>query len=227
MSFFMRNNKGFSLTEVLVTIGILSIMGSIATVTYRGYDLGIEKRNLRQAGRYFALAVGNCVTAAGGWIKKRPGFYDHDGDSNTPEIHSMSAETMYPCRPDGVSSTPVQITGNIETELKKILDYECPGDECHIMSRDDRSETKYRYYCLDIRKTVQGKNLQLFVNISMNNPSNYEVLCRETENFFDLHDLYCKKTSFAKQVESQSREREGKTIKGGGFKPCKWGKKEN
>ena len=201
-----RGDAGFSLTEILVTIGILSIMGTIATVTYSKYDLGVEKRNLRQAGRYFALAVGNCVRANGGWDIKRPGY-----DTVTGK-HSMTAKTIYPCNAN-------------KQELKDKLDFECPANStCEINSRswDPGPGDRVYYYCLSIKKEVQGKELQVLVTVPKNNVSYYKVFCKEgflTGSFENLNGLCRGASDLNKIIDNH---------KTAGFsKLCDWGLKQS
>ncbi len=65
------NKKGFSLTEILVALGLMGILGSIAVVSYNGFMLSTTKRTLNDSARLFVSAVDLCVKASGGWEVKR------------------------------------------------------------------------------------------------------------------------------------------------------------
>ena len=53
----IMNNKGISLTEVLVTCCIMAIMGSIAVVNFGSSDDPIEKRQLFQSANLWIKQV--------------------------------------------------------------------------------------------------------------------------------------------------------------------------
>ena len=226
----MLNNKGFSLTEVLVTVGILSIMSGIATMSYRGYDLVAEKRNFRQAGRQFALAVNNCVRSVGGWQIKRPVFYDDDNDPDTPEVYG---KPMYPCDADGLDDSDENATQTdpdiLEKELKKKLGFDCPGDieNCAINSRaydgpgydgpmgqGKPIPSRQEYYCLSIQKEVSGKELQVLVTIPKNSVSYYKVFCKEGFLLGNtIPDILCRGIKDVNSIKKQKDQ---------GFLVCDW-----
>ena len=96
----MKNNRGFSLTEVLVTLAILGIVVGIGSVNFGGYNEQTQKQLLYQDARLWVRKVNNCllnVSSMGGWKVITP--------DNT---------TIYPCKASN------------EPELKKVLDWECP-----------------------------------------------------------------------------------------------------
>ena len=209
----MANNKGFSLTELLVTVGILSIMATIATVTYRKYDIGVEKRNLRQAGRHFALAVGNCISASGGWKITRPPTKT-DSDGNKTLDFSQPEVPIYPCEADDADDDTTDSDdcgADLACELKKKLNFVCPASAtCHTES--SAGSPAWEYYCLDIQKTVQGTKLRVMAAVPYKNPSNYRVLCKENDSITgSLHFSHCKRAG-KKLLEPAN-----------GFEVCKWG----
>ena len=146
------NKRGYTLTEILLVLGLLSMLGSVATVTYRGHNLDIEKQNLKNAGELFAGAVRTCISASGGW--------DID-------------------RPDGTNVKPCNTIAK--------LDYTCPaGATCnpliHPNAYDPDSDHR-KYYCLNIKKEVSGKHLQVMVRFTWLKPNDYEIWCGESSSF--------------------------------------------
>ncbi len=95
----MKNKKGYTLTEILIVLSILGILTGIATVSYRGYILSVNKRNLKQAGIMFATAVNTCIQSMGAW-------------SPRPDV----TPPLLPCKADDT------------TELKSKLSFTCPPD---------------------------------------------------------------------------------------------------
>lgn len=167
----LKNSLGFSLTEILVTLGLIAIVGSIATVSYRGYDLSIAKKDLKNSGILFANALQNCITASGGW-----------------KINHPSAGDIEPCQ----AGDETDSTDDTE-DLKKKLNYTCPeGATCKTHARSERGQnypsghskagqprTLLWYYCLSIEKEVSGKTIQVFIRFPLHKPSDYEIWCGE------------------------------------------------
>ena len=58
---YMKNKKGYTLTEILIVLSILGILTGIATVSYRGYNESVQKKDLKLHGELFANMVKNCV----------------------------------------------------------------------------------------------------------------------------------------------------------------------
>ena len=85
----MKNKKGYTLTEILIVLSILGIVGGIATISYKGYNLSVNKRDLKLHGELFASAVKNCISNYGAWKIK-----------NSP---LPGATDIYPCKvPEGL-----------------------------------------------------------------------------------------------------------------------------
>ena len=57
----MKNNKGFSLTEVVVTCAILAIIGGIGLANFGSYEAPTQKRELLQSAKIFSMSVKNCL----------------------------------------------------------------------------------------------------------------------------------------------------------------------
>ena len=69
------NNKGISLTEVVVTCGILAIIGGIGLANFGSYEAPTQKRELLQTAKVFSMRVELClnnVLSMGGWVVKKP-----------------------------------------------------------------------------------------------------------------------------------------------------------
>lgn len=179
------NSFGFTLTEILVTLGLLSILGTVATVSYQGYKIDAEKTNLKNSGVLYPTALQNCIATAGGWEIDHPAY--------TPP-------KMYPCKLEHTTGTqggsvPKETTYN---NLKNILDYTCPVDiskpdsACRVFTHGDPRPT-HNYTCLSIEKKVSGKNLQIIVVIPFNNPSDYNIWCGEVSSFVPVTGRICKR----------------------------------
>ena len=69
----LGGQRGISLIEVLVAAGILVILSSIATVSYRGYILPVHLRQLRDAGKLFDSSFHSCISGSGWKINKYDG----------------------------------------------------------------------------------------------------------------------------------------------------------
>ena len=95
----LKNSLGLTLTELLVALGMLAILTSIATVSYRGYIQDVEKKDLKSSGILFASAVNTCVQGMGGWQVSKP-----DGSP------------LEPCK------------ATTSAELKSKLNFTCPAD---------------------------------------------------------------------------------------------------
>ena len=112
---FIKNNKGFSLIEILVTIGIVAVLGSIAIPAYNQYKDNANETAVK-------IDVGNSQKA---YLAKDAvdGSFCHQlssvGLSNvgTSDIYSKADEAFF-----GFSSTtcsaPVTTT-NIKADIKK------------------------------------------------------------------------------------------------------------
>ncbi len=70
----LGGQRGISLIELLVAAGILVILSSIATVSYRGYILPVHLRQLRDAGKLFDSSFHSCISGTGWTITKYDGI---------------------------------------------------------------------------------------------------------------------------------------------------------
>ncbi len=197
----MKNKKGYTLIEILMVLSILGILTGIATVSYRGYILSVNKRNLKQAGIMFATAVNTCIQSMGKW-EPRTG--------------------IFPCKADESNNQD-----DDTDKLKSKLDFICPIDAiCKTWAKNKQSDNSKNYYCLSIMKEVSGKKLQVITRVPWHNPSEpYQVLCNEiTGSYMDLSGPTCKKAS-QKKLKDKGFAKE--IIKADGNKvvqiiPCQW-----
>ena len=152
----MKNKKGYSLTEILIVLSILGIVGGIATISYKGYNLSVNKRDLKLHGELFASAVKNCISNYGAWKIK-----------NSP---LPGATDIYPCKiPEGLNH---QI-------LKKRLNFTCPSDWCYTIVNATE-----KVFCLKIQKRVSGKTLQVITRVHYDNPNTYDIWCNKEAKGF-------------------------------------------
>ena len=184
----MKNKKGYTLTEILMVLAILGILTGIATVSYRGYILSVNKRDLKQSGIMFATAVNTCIQNSGGWTVHR---YTQ-GAETCPAGKTDPCIEMKPCKAE---KQPNQ--DETHKQLKSKLNFTCPaGANCIPKEHGRPIKDQWRYYCLSIEKEVSGKKLQVITRVAWHNPSDYQVLCNEiTENnYMEIKNETCKKS---------------------------------
>ena len=167
----MKNNKGISLTEVLVTCGLVAIMGGIAVVNLGSHRDPVEKSQLFQSAKLWSMKVENCInnlSSMGGW-----------------EITNAKGAKERPC---GVWCGPNSC--NHRNKLRNKIGYNCPSEAtCSVFT----DSTKDKFYCFDIRKEKRGKKYQCIVHynikrkrdvIHCGTPSSYEsVDCDDTYDY--------------------------------------------
>ena len=160
------NNKGISLTEVLVTCCIMAIMGSIAVVNFGSSDDPIEKRQLFQSANLWIKQVNNCllsVSSMGGWTTKR--FSKGNETCSDGEIEPC--QKAKPCKVGGGAH-------NQNIKFKQRLGWNCPvknqgtsknqpGCFAHFLKENGDE----KWYCLAIQKEVKGKKYQVVVHFDI------------------------------------------------------------
>ena len=192
------SKKGFSLIEVLVTLGILGIFTGIATVSYQGYILDVAKRTLKDSGKLFQVAVNTCIQKNMGW-----------------KIYRYRQATDPPC-PAGKTDRCIEVTpckADSPAELKPKLNFTCPSEaNCTIETKDT-----VKYHCLSIQKKVSGKYLQVLVRIPYENLTDYQIWCGEvasTTDYLPLGSDTCKGADTWDKVENGSTTQTGLQAKG-------------
>ena len=215
------SKKGFSLIEVLVTLGILGIFTGIATVSYQGYIFDVTKRTLKDSGTLFQVAVNTCIQRNGGWKIYR---FTRAGESCSAGKTTEPCKEMTPCRAEQQSTSKAT-----HDELKSKLSFTCPADAtCAVHTHS--VESTYRYHCLSIQKKVSGKKLQVVVRIPYDNPSDYHILCGDKMSqtaegdYMPLDNTTCKASGFQKLHDYGFSKGETKA-KAGQLKqiiPCPW-----
>ena len=184
----VKANAGYTLVEILLTIGILSIISGVAYVSYRGHTLNANKNDLKIHAELFASAVKNCIAINGG----RWAITLLKPDGTVPTDAEVSQYIKTPCEARGTTQKA------IKDDLKKKLDFTCPADAtCETYTHGNPGGgDKFKYHCLSIKKTVSGKYLQVLSRVSYKTGA-YQIWCKEGEASSDLvslHDGTCKKS---------------------------------
>ena len=181
------SKSGFTLLEILIGLGLLSILSSIAVVQYQGYILDVEKRELYNSSVRFASRVNACITSVGQWADGTP--------FNTAKK---------PCK------------ALTKEDLKKKLDYTCPPDaECVAFEHSSNSTTtpqaEGRYYCLSIKKKVSDKYLQVIAQVRWDMQNDYTILCSDKSanntDYAPLTDATCAKDANLKSYAGFMRDK--------------------
>jgi len=158
----MKNNKGISLTEVLVTCCIVAVMGGIAVVNFGSHRDPVEKRQLFQSAKLWSAKVKNCLlnfSSMGGWEVRKPTW------TKCPD------DCLYPCR------VVDSVLSDSKKNLKEKLGWDCPSDHCrgYLDAHD-------KWYVMDIRKEVKGTKYQVIVHFNIENQDE-SIYCRTNANY--------------------------------------------
>ena len=185
----MKTNTGYTLVEILVTIGILSIISGVAYVSYQDQTLRANKNDLKIHAELFASSVKNCIAISGKWAIT---LLKPDGTVPT-EAEVSQSQSQYiktPCEARGTTQDA------IKDDLKKKLDFTCPADaDCFTFTKINNAP-RHRYHCLSIQKEVSGKKLQVLSRVSYDDPSNYQIWCGENlSSYLRLEGGTCKKST--------------------------------
>ena len=177
----MKTNKGYTLVEILVTIGILSIISGVAYVSYQDQVLRASKNDLKIHAELFASSVKNCIAISGGW-----------------EIELLTTAGEPGGAPDYPCDTHDNDLDKEKENLKSMLDFTCPADAtCETYTHGNPGGgDKFKYHCLSIKKPVSGKYLQVLSRVSYKTGA-YQIWCKEGEASSDLvslHDGTCKRS---------------------------------
>ena len=144
----MRNNKGITLTEVLVTLAILSIISSIAIVNYGSTQKAETKNQLIKSAKTFSVSVVKCIIGNGGW-----------------DIKLVGGRSITPCRVAISGHTSQSDIDKHKNSLKKKIEWDCPGDQC--FGSVGKQQGKDKFFCVDIRKEVMGTKYQVAVHFDI------------------------------------------------------------
>ena len=161
----MKNNKGISLTEVIITLGVLGVLASIAVVNFGSHRDPVEKRELFQSAKVWSMQVKNCLlnfSSMGGWEVRKPNW------TKCPD------DCLYPCE---VSDS---VLSDSKKNLKKKLGWDCPSDHCR--GYVDAHKT---WYVMDIRKEVKGTKYQVIVHFNIENQSE-SIYCRTNASYYSV-----------------------------------------
>ena len=164
------SRSGYTLLEMLIVLGLLSILSSIAVIQYRDSRQDTEKRNLKDSALLYATKIETCISVVGGWTK-----------------YQGLCKEVSPTTPGTLSKQP-------SSKLK----YTCPsGATCEFWSYDHTTSTDdtLRYHCLSIKTEVSGKKLQVITLIPYDNPSDYEIWCGEVSGTYQDIGTTCLKAN--------------------------------
>ncbi len=175
----MNTNKGYTLIEILITLAMISVLSGIAYVSYQGYTLSVAKKDLKLNGKLFVDSVSGCVSVNGDWEIT---FLTPAGLPGTNKEK--------PC--DTHDSNPEKEKG----KLQSMLDFTCPpGATCFTHTNGTT-----HYTCLEIRKEVSGKKLQIVSRVNGEKPSEHQILCGEVSAYISLSDSTCQKNGDANLI---------------------------
>ena len=79
------NNKGFSLIELLVVVGIIGILASVGIVSYNGYVWSSKKTSAKNIIQQMSLAQTE-------YISNNGSYFDSTGDCSTSATSAQSTE---------------------------------------------------------------------------------------------------------------------------------------
>ncbi len=196
----MKKNAGYTLIEILVTIGILSIISGVAYVSYNDQVLRANKNDLKIHAELFASSVKNCISINGGWSV---GVLNSAGEPDG---------TIKPCNTDDRTDPSKE-----KDKLKSKLDFTCPADaECFTFTRTNKNpDDNKNFTCLYIEKEVSGKKLQMISRVQWSNPSYYQILCGEVTAYVQKGPTTCKKSKHSHLVTAGLADANG-------IKECNW-----
>lgn len=158
---------------------MISVLSGIAYVSYQGYTLSVAKKDLKLHGKLFVDAVSGCVSVNGDWEIT---FLTPAGLPGTNKEK--------PC--DTHDSNPEKEKG----KLQSMLDFTCPpGATCFTHTNGTT-----HYTCLEIRKEVSGKKLQIVSRVNGEKPSENQILCGEVSAYISLSDSTCQKNGDANLI---------------------------
>ncbi len=171
----MKANAGYTLVEILVTIGILSIISGVAYVSYRDQTLRASKNDFKTHAKLFASSVKNCISINGGWeitLLKTDGTVPTNADISSDSTRYLKK----PCEATGTTQEA------LKKDLKKKLGFTCPADATCITqtrSNNKNDPAKHQYYCLSIQQEVSGKKLQIITRVQWSQPHPYDIWCNK------------------------------------------------
>ena len=187
----LMSRSGYTLLEMLIVLGLLSILSSIAVIQYRDSRQDTEKRNLKDSALLYATRVDTCIKVVGGWPKYR--------NKRTGETCDHG-KTQDPCK--------VMCKEVSSTTPSPKLNYTCPaGATCEFFTHGTPTRDVWRYHCLSIKKTVSGKKLQVVTVIPYDNPSDYQIWCAELSGeYVRLAGHTCKASHPYGRKEGQGKQ---------------------
>ena len=145
-----RKPKGYTLMELLLVVGLISIIAGISVWSYRPVVNTVTLRQIRDKASFFLTNFESCISSSG-WTVDHP-----------------SGTTMYPC-------SNIDKIGYIcphEASECKVVKGPTDGDT-------DAINAVTEHICLDLGQTVKGENYQVYIVIDITNVARNKLACKE------------------------------------------------
>ena len=148
----LAGQRGMSLVELLVAMGIVVILGSIATVSYRSYILPMHLLQLKDASQLFNSSFQSCIGSAGWKITK------FDGTTVKP---CNTLEKMgFTCPTQNAGTCQIDHSDDSTTDPTAVCIYikqTIQGKDHHLYVKSDpANRTNYRIACTPSNEHTTG-----------------------------------------------------------------------
>jgi type IV pilus assembly protein PilA len=131
----VKNNKGFSLVELMVVIAIIGVLSAIAIPSYKSYLIKTRTVEIMALGKSFQTAMNDYYTANGTMPKTTAAINRTDitGDAysltiRTDPYDANSGEIYIVINPGGYVGSPVQFVFTLTPFVKDgVIIWRCVG----------------------------------------------------------------------------------------------------